>query len=393
MNAVDVIILVACALAAVAGYRRGAVLGLFSFGGFVGGALLGAQLVGPISRHFARGSSRVPIALFCVLTAAMLCQLGAGWVGSQLRARVTWKPARVVDAALGAVVSVLATLLVAWLIAVPLASSSNTQIAAQVRSSRIVEDIDGSLPPGARDLYSSLRDYLDQSGFPQVFDPLGRTEVSNVPAPDPALRDSAAVQSAQQSVLKVEAAAPSCSRSIEGSSFVYAPQHVLTNAHVVAGTQAVRVETSSGSLAASVVLYDPQRDVAVLNVPGLQAPPLSFAPDPAKSGDDAIVLGYPEDGPYDARSARIRDRDTLDGRDIYDDGNVSRDVYAIRALVRSGNSGGPLITPDGQVLGIVFAAALDESDTGFALSDAELQDAGIAGAATATRGVATGNCA
>jgi S1-C subfamily serine protease len=393
VNAVDVVVLACCLLAAIAGYWRGALLSVFSFAGFVGGALLGAQLVNPLAKHVASGAARVPIALFCVLTAAMLCQLVGAWIGGQLRSRVTWRPARLLDAAGGAVVSVLAALLVAWLLAVPLASSANTRIAAEVRSSKIVESVNSVLPSGAQQLYSSLRDFLDQSGFPQVFDALGRTDVSDVPPPDPALQNSPVVQHAQQSVLKVEAFAPSCSRQIEGSSFVYADEHVLTNAHVVAGTTSVNVQTGDGSLAATVVLYDPRRDIAVLDVPGLNAAPLPLAATPASTGADAIVLGYPQDGPYDARSARVRDHTTLSGRDIYDAGSVDRDVYAIRALVRSGNSGGPLITPNGQVLGIVFAAALDQPDTGFVLSDAELQAADVAGAATATRGVATGRCA
>ncbi len=354
--------------------------------------MLGAQLVGPIARRFSDGAVRVPVALFCVLTAAMVVQLFGSWIGSTLRSHVTWKPARHIDATMGSVVSVAATLLVAWLLAVPLASAQSTDVAAQVRASKIVSEVDTILPARADELYSSLRDYLDQSGFPRVFNALGRSQVSDVPSPDPALVNSAGVASARPSVVKIHAAAPSCDRLIEGSGFVYAPEHVLTNAHVVAGTDSITIETSQGELRAKVVLYDPRRDVAVLDVPGLEAPTLSFAPAAAGSGDDAVVLGYPQDGDFDVRAARIRDHETLDGRDIYDTGNVSRDVYAIRSLVRSGNSGGPLITPGGQVLGMVFAAALDQAETGFALTDSEIMDAGVAGVAGSSAAVGTGQC-
>lgn len=393
MNAVDVIIVVCCVLAAVIGYQRGAVLSVLSFAGFFVGAVIGAQIAGPIAEQFADGAARVPIALLVVFLCAGAVQLVSGWAGAQLRARMTRTPAQTVDAALGTVVSVLVTLLVAWLIATPLASSSSPQVASAVRSSHIVEALDDSLPPRARDLYSSLRDYLNDSGFPPVFGALDSSDVSPVEPPDPALQGSPAVAAAEPSVLKVRTAAPSCDRQIEGSSFVFAPQHVLTNAHVVAGASSVKVVSGRDALAARVVLYDDQRDVAVLYVPDLDAPALPFADAPASTGDDAIVLGYPEDGPYDARSARIRDHQTLRGRDIHDGNTVDRDVYAIRALVRSGNSGGPLTTPDGEVLGMVFATALDDDDTGFALSNAELRAAGIDEAATATQAVDAGSCA
>lgn len=393
MNAVDVIIVVCCVLAAVIGYHRGAVLSVLSFAGFFLGAVIGAQIAGPISGRFAEGAARVPIALLIVFLCAGAMQGLTGWAGSQLRARMTRSPARAVDAALGTVVSVLVTLLVAWLVATPLASSSSARVASAVQSSHIVEAMDESLPPRARDLYASLRDYLNNSGLPSVFGGLDSSNVSPVEPPDPALQGSPSVAAAQPSVLKVRTIATSCDRAIEGSSFVYAPQHVITNAHVVAGASSVKVVADGDLLSARVVLYDDQRDVAVLYVPNLNAPALPFASSPASTGDNAIVLGYPEDGPFDARSARVRDHQTLRGLDIHEQTTVDRDVYAIRALVRSGNSGGPLLTADGQVLGVVFATALDDDDTGFVLSNAELQAAGIAIASTATQAVSAGTCA
>jgi S1-C subfamily serine protease len=185
--------------------------------------------------------------------------------------------------------------------------------------------------------------------------------------------------------------ARSCDRGIEGSSFVFAPQHVLTNAHVVAGTDEVHVETAQGSLPARVVLFDPQRDVAVLYVPGLQDKPLTLSKKAAATGQDAIVLGYPQDGPFDVRAARIRDRERISGRDIYGRVSVDRDIYTIRSVVRVGNSGGPLIATDGTVLGIVFASALDSPDTGFVLTSQEVS-ADAASARSATAAVPTADC-
>lgn len=395
MNLIDLIVIVACVVGVVTGYRRGALLAVFSFAGLLLGAVVGAHLVDPLAREFTDGSVtlRVPIALFCVLTLGIIGQLIGGWIGGTLREHVTWAPAAAVDSVLGALVSLVATLVVAWLIAVPLGSASSAELSAQVRDSRIVRGVDSVMPDAADELYGSLRDYVDQSGFPRVFGALERSRVSQVPPPDAALATSAAADAVRGSVLKVRADAGSCDRSIEGSGFVYAPEHVLTNAHVVAGSDQVRVVDGDTSLRARVVLFDPRRDVAVLEVPGLSAAPLAFAAVDAPSGADAIVLGYPQDGPFNVQAARVRDHQMLYGRDIYDTGDVGRDVYAVRALVRSGNSGGPLIATDGTVLGMVFAAALDQSDTGFALSGAEIKAAGIDAAATATSAVGTGQCA
>jgi S1-C subfamily serine protease len=201
------------------------------------------------------------------------------------------------------------------------------------------------------------------------------------------------VQNASRSVIKVLGTAPSCSRRIEGSGFVYAKERVMTNAHVVAGTERVEVETKSGRLAGTVVVYDPRRDLAVINVPGLRAPVMPFVEKPAATGANAIVLGYPLDGPYDAQSARVRDVSKITGPDIYDSGQeVTREIYTIRALVRSGNSGGPLVAPNGRVLGVIFAAAADNRNVGFAVTANEA--AGVAQRGTErTRGVRTGDCA
>jgi S1-C subfamily serine protease len=192
--------------------------------------------------------------------------------------------------------------------------------------------------------------------------------------------------------MKVLGQAPSCDRSIEGSGFVFAPEHVLTNAHVVAGTSHVQVQQPGvGTRAATVVLYDPERDIAVLDVPGLTAPVMRLAATPANRGDPATVLGYPEDGPFTVAPARVSARETVSGSDIYGNGSVDRDVYVLRAVVRSGNSGGPLLADDGSVLGVVFATARNSSDTGYALTASEIGSDAAVGS-SATKAVATSVC-
>jgi S1-C subfamily serine protease len=192
-------------------------------------------------------------------------------------------------------------------------------------------------------------------------------------------------------VVKIVGTAPSCSRTLEGSGFVFAPQHVLTNAHVVAGVRGlVTVTGRRHPLRGTVVLYDPERDVAVIYVPGLRARPLAFAPPPNR-GDSAIVAGYPLNEQFTAVPARIGSEQSANSPDIYQAHTVTRDIYAVRAVVRPGNSGGPLLAPSGAVDGMVFAAAVDLNDTGYALTGREVASDVSAGQA-ATAPVSTQGC-
>jgi S1-C subfamily serine protease len=387
----DLIVVLLAIGYAFGGFRNGAVLGALSFGGFFGGAAVGAQLAKPIGRVLADGGAQVPVAIVCVLFFALIGQLVAVWIGGRLRSRVTWRPARQLDRVIGGLFSVLAVLMVSWMVAVPLAVAPYPTVAGEVRRSEVIRAVDDALPAGVRNLYSSLRLFVDRSGFPQVFGTLQPTRIVDVPPADPALLHSAAVSAARGSVLKVRSVARGCDRGIEGSSFVYAPERVLTNAHVVAGASTVRVQGPSGWLPAQVVVFDPGRDIAVLRVPGLTARPLSLSTEVARSGQDAIVLGYPQDGPFDVRPARVRDRERITGHDIYGQLSVDRDIYTIRSVVRAGNSGGPLIATDGSVLGIVFASALDSADTGFVLTAAEAAGDAAQGR-TVSAAVSTGDC-
>jgi S1-C subfamily serine protease len=397
MNLLDVIIILAAIAYGIGGFRSGAVIGIFSLLGFFGGAAIGAQLAEPLGSRIVGGQAQVPVAIFCVLVLATLGQLLGVYVAGHLKSRVVVRePAKMVDAGIGAVLGVLAVLLVAWMVALPLARSPYPSLAAEASHSRIVRAVNSAVPDNFRNLYSSLRDFLDRSGFPPVFGDLPSTSIVSVPPPPanlgPAVKRR--VDNVAPSVLKIFGQAPQCGRSIEGSGFVYAPHRILTNAHVVAGTDNVTVEIAPNEqLDAKVVLFDPDRDVAVLDVPALptSAQPLRFSHTDAQTGDPALVLGYPENGPFTVRTARVRSEGTVGGTDIYGHGSVRRSIYAIRAIVRSGNSGGPLLAYNGSVLGMVFATAIDSPDTGFALSNDEIGSDARRGRA-ATAAVGTGSC-
>ncbi|WBB66021.1 MarP family serine protease [Micromonospora sp. WMMD812] len=391
MSAVDLVLLLLMLVFAISGYRQGFVIGILSFSGFFLGALIGLQ-VGPLlARQFVDSGTRVLISLVAVFGLAVAGQALAGWLGSNLRAAITGSGLRKVDDVGGAFVSLFAVLLVAWLVAVPLGSSSLPWLASSVRNSALLTVVDRVLPDQAQQLSTALRDTVDTNGFPDVFGDLAPTRARQVEPPDPALAGSQVVVNGQRAVVKVLGSAPSCSRRIEGSGFVYADDRVMTNAHVVAGTRSVSVELGGDRYDGEVVVYDPDRDLAVLYVPGLPGPSMRFAAGNAGSGADAIVLGFPLDGPYNAQSARIRDVDRITGPDIYSSGDVTREIYTIRALVRSGNSGGPLVSSNGLVLGVIFAAAADDPNTGFAVTAAEARPVALAGAER-TRATGTGEC-
>ena len=388
----DVVLLVAAALFALSGYRQGFVVGALSFAGFLGGGVLGARLAprvleqGPLA-----GVSSALLGLAVVLVLASAGQLLATLLGRLLRRRLTWRPARQLDAAGGALVSVVGLLLVAWLVGTAVASAPYPALASQVRRSVVLAAVDAVVPGAARRSFADFRRLIDEHGFPDVFGDLAPTRAAQVPPPDPALARSRAVVEARPDVYKITGLAAACARRVEGTGFAYAPERVMTNAHVVGGVREPVVEVEGGRpLPARVVLFDPQRDVAVLAVPGLPGTPLEFA-GPAEAGTDAVVVGYPQDGPFRADAARVRQTQRARGPDIYGERTVVREIYALRGRVRPGNSGGPLLDGRGDVLGVVFAAAADDPQTGYALTAEEVASDAKVGR-TATERVPTGRC-
>jgi S1-C subfamily serine protease len=214
----------------------------------------------------------------------------------------------------------------------------------------------------------------------------------NVPAPDPAVLNSPGEQAADSRVVKIAGTAPACGREIQGSGFVYAPQHVITNAHVVAGVTRGQTVTTANNMTyrARVVFYDPRTDIAVLDVPGLNLAPLQFSTQ-AHPGDNAVVAGYPLDHPFTAAPARIGQVLRAESPDIYQSGQVDRQIYQIRGIVKPGNSGGPLLSPGGTVDGVVLASAAGAPDTAFVLTASAVQADASAGA-DATARVSTQGC-
>lgn len=389
---IDLLIVAFALVFAISGYRHGLITSAASFVGFLIGVLIGAQFAGPLAETITDSAiARVIIALVVVFGLAGLGQFGVGLLGARLRKRVTWEPARLVDSLLGTVVSALTVLIVAWVVATPLAGSPFPSLASQVRQSQVLQAVDGAMPNGVRTLYTSLRDSLTRQGLPDVLDPLTQTIVPDVDAPDESLLASPVVAAVEGSVVKVSGDAPSCSRGITGSGFVFAEERVMTNAHVLAGVDDPRVEAEGETYAATIVYIDEPTDIAVLDVPDLPQVPLAFSTAPLDSGDDALIMGYPGGGPLTVGPARVRALGDITGPDFRSQSTVTRDVYSLYGQVRSGNSGGPLLAPDGSVVGVVFAAAIDDPQTGYALSAAQVSGA-IAAGGGPTAEVDSGAC-
>ena len=289
----DIVLVVLAAAFAVSGYRQGFIVGALSFIGFVGGAVLGAEFGPAISRAIVGGpTQQAVVAVVLLVSAAILGQFIASSIGAAVKRSVTSPSSTVLDSIGGSVVSVLSMLLIAWAIGSVLTASSFPVVVGQVDNSVVLSTMDKIMPSKAKTMFTDFRQLLSSGPFPQVFSGIGAARLFAVSPPDQAVLNDPGYLAAKSRVVKVQGTALSCDRSIEGSGFVYAPQHVLTNAHVVAGVnQGPTVTTVNGvAYPAKVVLYDPQVDIAVLYVPGLNLTPLQFD-DQGQAGAEAVVAG------------------------------------------------------------------------------------------------------
>jgi S1-C subfamily serine protease len=393
VNWLDLLLVISAISFAFSGYRQGFVVGVLAFIGFLGGGVVGLLVAPTAVERLDAGAFQSLAAIAIVLAAATVGQVALAWLGAAVRDHITWQPARVLDAGLGALVSVVAMLLVAWFLASSLRPGPVPAISRQISDSRIITGVDGVMPESANTLFSSFRRVLDDSGLPTVFGGLAPESIRPADPPKPEVARRPAIRAASASIVEIEGNANSCSRRLDGSGFVISPQHVLTNAHVVAGVTrpSARVGGVGRRLPARVVVFDARRDLAVLFVPDLRAAPLEFTTGGGR-GDSGVVAGFPQGGPFQLEPARIRDTIQARGPDIYQRTQVTREVFSLYANVQPGNSGGPLLAPNGDVYGVVFAKSFDDPKTGYALTADEVAPDVEAGRARTTE-TSTGSCA
>jgi S1-C subfamily serine protease len=389
MNFLDwclVLIVIAYALS---GYWQGFITGAFATIGLLLGGLLGIWLA-PHLLGDADPSLWVSLAaLFVVLVCASFGQAVLQYAGTRVREQITWQPVRALDAVGGAALSVVAVLIVTWMLGVAVSGSRIPGIGPMVRDSTVLTSVNDVMPTEAQGILRQFDRVVGSSFFPRYLEPFAPEHIVEVgPAPGNVVRDPE-VQQAELSVFKIRGN-NRCGDGIEGSGFLYSPRRLMTNAHVVAGVTEPTVRVGTKDVEAKVVYYNADIDVAVLDV-DIDGPVVHFD-DSGEANDSAVILGYPNDGPFDAQPARIRAEQRLRSPDIYGRGSVTREVFSLRGLVRPGNSGGPLVSRAGKVLGVIFAASVSDKQTGYALTAEQVGQAATAGLSANDR-VSSGNCA
>lgn len=390
MNLLDWLLIVLVLAYALSGYWQGFITGAFATGGLLLGGLFGVWLA-PVALGDANPSLMVSLgALFIVILSASLGQAVFQFTGARIRDKITWRPVRAVDAVGGAALSAVAVLLVAWALGVAISGSRIGSVTPLVRGSTVLGTVDEALPDSADGALQAFNDVVGTSFFPRYLEPFAPERIVDVgPGPRRLLTDPD-VERAAASVLKIRGT-NACGRGIEGSGFLYAENRLMTNAHVVAGIDDPEVVVDDDSVSAEVVYYNPDIDVAVLSLDSGDLPVLAFDRT-AKAQDGVAILGYPQDGPYDVEPGRIRAEQRLRSPNIYGDGAVIREVYSLRGRILPGNSGGPIVSSGGDVVGVVFAASVTDPDTGYALTADQVAQAAAAGL-TSSGSVDTGGCA
>jgi S1-C subfamily serine protease len=381
VTTIDWIIVAFTLLMAVWGYLQGLVVGALSLGGFVAGAFIGSR-VAPLLLSGGAQSPYTPlVTLVTAVTLGGVLATVLETLGFGLR-RKMGPTLGTIDGAAGAALVACFGLGLVWVAgAVALQTPGARHLRRDIQRSTILQALNGALPPSGPLLNALAR-----------FDPLPSVSgpPANVPAPNSRIARDAEVRAAGRSVVRVLGTA--CGLGVQGSGWVAGRGIVVTNAHVVAGEDdtTVQLQGVGAHLEARAVWFDPHDDIAVLRVSGLDgATPLRLN-EGAGSGTSGAVLGFPHDGPYDVEPARLGSTTDVLTQDAYGRGPVRRSITSFRGLVRSGNSGGPVVDGDGRVLATVFAASVGSGrHTGFGVPDSVVRDA----VAKASAPVSTGPCA
>jgi len=371
VDLIDVLIIVALLYAAIRGYRRGLTFSLFSLLGLLVGLALGAWLATSIPPflHDFNAAVRSGIAIGVLLALALLGDGVGTWVGLRLRLTTIRRHLGLIDSFLGVAWGLVVVLLASWYLGLTFASGPWPPLSNQIQKSAVLHALAEQFPQDPAWL-GGLQHIFSAVPFPEVFANL----VPPLPAPvtvPPTLAQNHAVTTAAAETVKVVSVG--CGGLIEGSGFPVAPGVFLTNAHVVAGTHDSRVAVpgQAGSMAANVVFFDPERDIALLRVPGLNLPPLTISTSGSRATEGAAI-GYPAGGTEQVVPGAIRGQLDAVGRDIYSNAIVTREIFVLQASVIPGNSGGPFVNLQGQVVGVVFAKSLVVPGEGYALTAGEI---------------------
>jgi len=343
--AVDLIVIAWVAVSAVLGARRGLVANVLGLAGFALGAVVGAR----IAPHLLSGGSSSTWLPFASLVGALvggsIAQGVTASVAELVRGKLLHGPFRMVDTAGGLFVGAMLGLAVAWLAAVVALAQPGLGLRRDVQSSTVLPALLREVP--ADEVLNALARFDPLPVIPSIAD-------RALPPPDPSVLHSTAARRDQRSVVRIEGVA--CGLNIQGSGWVLRPGIVATNAHVLAGEDGAEVEVPGGpTLRGIPIAVDPGNDVALLRVPGLHTPPIPLA-SRSPSGDPAVLIGYPENGPLTAVPGRAGAPITALAPDAYGRHIHPRTVVPLRGVLRHGDSGGPVVNRGGRVVAMMFAA-------------------------------------
>ncbi|MGH8884253.1 MAG: MarP family serine protease [Egibacteraceae bacterium] len=390
MNPVDLILLLVLVYVGLRGFRQGAVSQVAAFGGAAVGLASGAIWAPKLAKLIisSPGLGLAFLTLGALLGTVMICQgLGVA-LGLRLRAGAERLGMGGADRAAGIAVGLAGLVIMVWLLTSVLMHGPVPAVAKALRQSQLVTAIADALP-APPNVFGRVSVYLNEQGFPQVFADAGDVIAPPV-GPPVGAAVSAAVSAGRGSTVQIEA--EGCGRISSGSGFVTQPGFVVTNAHVVAGAKTLSVRDRKGAHKAVTIFVDPRVDLAVLSAPRVTATPIGWATTPVRRGTVGATLGFPRgQRTLNPRPAVVQAQIRANGRDIYGEETVTRDIIALSAGVQRGDSGGPFVTSDGQVGGVVFAAASSDPGTGYALTAGQVSSK-VAAAIARNRRTDTGPC-
>jgi S1-C subfamily serine protease len=386
VNWVDIVVVLVVVVAALHGLRVGALIQVLSLAGFAVGVTVGALLATVVEPHVRGPADKTLVALALVLGLGVFVGVLGRTIGTWGRLAAHRLRLGPVDSAAGLGVAIVAALFAVWLVANELAQTQVTWLSAAIQQSGVVRAVDDVMPP-LPGVFSRVQSFLDTSGFPPVFSELEPAPL-HVTTPSSAFAQQAA-RGAEASTVKVLGQA--CGYLQEGSAFVVAPGTVVTNAHVIAGERTTSVLVQGAQYPATAVYFDPTFDLAVLRTNAPLGPPLPIDGSTVAAGTQGAVVGYPEDGPLTVDPAAVAQAIEAQGRNIYNQGTVTREVYQIDATVEPGNSGGPLVDASGEVIGVVFSRSTVYAHTGYALASPGVL-ARVQAAEHRSAPVSTGSC-
>jgi S1-C subfamily serine protease len=366
----DVVLVIVLLLYLVAGLRSGLLVTIGRIAGFVAGGVAAFFAIPLVSSSVPENGWRLPAVIATALVLVVVGQAVGAGLGSSIRRWLKVRPLRSVDRLLGGVLNVAVSALVMSMLAFSVGTLGVPFLSQPLAASQVIRTIDGATPDPVRTWLAQLRTLAVDEGIPTIVGTIGPAGPAEVP--DESV-DTPELAAAAASVVRIAGTAFQCGQNQTGSGFVVAEDRVITNAHVVAGVSEPVVELQGGgALPGKVVHFDPELDLAVLAVEGLDRQPLPLGED-LPAGTTAAFAGYPAGGPYRIQPASVQGLSRVQVQDIYGTAPSLLEVYSLAANVQQGNSGGPLLDLQGRVAGVVFAKSTAEAPIGYALSLSELR--------------------